>query len=136
VKAPEHALITPEKSAQYKEQMAEAKREAIVKGAGKALERLQAGEWSTPNKLDVVEALAEAIMEKALNPDNAKQVDAARFILSESGMAETQTKANTEAQQFADIAQAVRQLAAFLRGGGEIVDGSAVDMPALTDGGE
>jgi Rps23 Pro-64 3,4-dihydroxylase Tpa1-like proline 4-hydroxylase len=134
VKAPESALITPEKSAKYKEQMAEQKRDAIMRGAGKALERIQSGEWSTPNKIDVVEALAEAIMEKALNPDNAKQVDAARFILQEGGMAETQTKTNTEAQQFADLASAAGQLVAFLRdlhNSGPVIDVTAQDVPAL-----
>jgi hypothetical protein len=84
----------------------------------------------------VIEAISEAVMLKALDPTNPKQVDAARYVTTEMGMAESQTKSSEEAQQFADIAQAVRQLAAFLRGGGEIVDGSAVDMPALTDGGE
>jgi hypothetical protein len=61
--------------------MAEKKREALVRGAGRALEMKQPGEWDMPTSLDVVEALGEAVMMKALNPDNPKQVDAARFIL-------------------------------------------------------
>jgi hypothetical protein len=134
VKAPESAMITKENVHKFKEKLAEKKREAVARGAAKVLER--SGEWVTPNALDVIEAISEAVMLKALDPTNPKQVDAARYVTTEMGMAESQTKSSEEAQQFADIAQAVRQLAAFLRGGGEIVDGSAVDMPALTDGGE
>lgn len=134
VKAPESAMITPESSKRMKEILAEKKRDAIIRGAGKALEKAQPGEWTTPNALDVAEALAEAITLKALNPDNPKQVDAARFILQESGMAETQTKTSEEAQQFADLASAAGKLMAFLRdihGSGPVIDATAQDLPAL-----
>jgi hypothetical protein len=141
VKAPESALITPERSQEFKKILAEKKRDAIVQGAGRALEKKYPEEWVTPNALDVAEALAEAIMMKALNPDNPKQVDAARFILQEAGMAETQTKTNEDAQQFtAGFAEAARQLRALLAAAmpgsapGEIVDVPASDLPAITDG--
>lgn len=139
VKAPEQHAITPAKSMQYKEEIAERKREAIIRGAGRALDKVQPGEWTLPNAVDVAEALAEAITLKALNPDNPKQVDAARFIMQEAGISESQTKPNTDAQQFAPVADALRQLADILGGalavrGREIVDVDASDLPAITDG--
>jgi hypothetical protein len=130
VKAPDHALITSETSRKYKEQMAEKKREALVRGAGRALEMKQPGEWDMPTSLDVVEALGEAVMMKALNPDNPKQVDAARFILQESGMTETQTKPNADDQQFTDVNGAISEILNFLRyefQPREIVDGKVTD---------
>jgi hypothetical protein len=137
VKAPEHALITAEKSAKWKEEIVEKKREAMVRGAAKALEKAQPGEWTVPNALDVVEALAEAATLKALNPDNPKQIDAARFIMQETGMAESQTKTNGDPQQFAPIGDAIAELAAILReihgSGREIIDVPASDIPAITD---
>lgn len=137
VKASEKAMFTPETSRKAKELLAEKKREAIIRGAGKALER--SGEWTLPNAADVAEALAEAVMMKALNPDSPKQVDAARFILQEAGMAETQTKPDADAQQFAQAAgDALRQLVEFMREAHsrDVIDAPATDVqqiPADTD---
>jgi hypothetical protein len=50
-------------------------------------------------------------MMKALNPDNAKQVDAARFLLQESGMSETLAQASTTHQQSDDLHVLLMQLA-------------------------
>ena len=115
VKAPDHAAFTPETSLKAKERLAELKREAILRGASKALEKKQPDEWDTPNSLDVVEAIGEAITMKALNPDNPKQVDAARFILQESGMAESQTSSNVPTSNFgalgSDFASFARSIA-------------------------
>lgn len=133
VKAPESALITKENVHKFKEQLAEKKRQAIIRGAGRALEK--SGDWSTPNAEDVAEALAEAITIKALNPDNPKQVDAARFILQEAGMAETQTKSNEERQQFAATGDALHQLVGILREAmqaattpRDVIDGTVSDV--------
>jgi hypothetical protein len=137
VKAPESAMITKENAWKFKEQLAEKKREALVKGAARVLER--SGEWETPNALDMVEAIGEAVMLKALNPDNPKQVDAARFMMTEAGLSETQTKTSEEAQQFADLASAAGQLVAFLRDlhqPRDVIDGNVTDVkqiPADTD---
>ncbi len=81
-------ITTTEKSNELLRRRYELKRERVLAGAAKTLER--DGNWETPNDLDVVEALAEAVMMKALNPDNAKQVDAARFILQEAGLSAAQ----------------------------------------------
>jgi hypothetical protein len=99
VGAPPRAQFTKETSALAVERRAELKREAVARGAAKVLER--SGEWETPTDLDVVEALSEAVMLKALNPDNPKQVDAARFIMQEAGMAENQTSSNGAPSNFA-----------------------------------
>jgi hypothetical protein len=94
MRPPTAALIqTSEQANAYQRRRQELKRERLLAGAAKTLER--GGDWDTPNDLDVVEALGEAVMMKALNPDSAKQVDAARFILQETGLAETQQQAGT-----------------------------------------
>jgi hypothetical protein len=137
VKAPESAMLTTERSRELKEKFIEKKREAMVRGAGRALEKAQPGEWAVPNALDVVEALAEAATMKALNPDNPKQIDAARFIMTETGMSESQTKTSEDAQQFAPLGEVIAQLTAILReihsDGREIIDAPATDLPAITD---
>lgn len=97
--APKHAQFTRETALVAVERRAELKREAVARGAAKILER--SGEWEAPNDIDVAEALGEAVMLKALNPDNPKQVDAARFILQETGMAESQTSSNASPSNFA-----------------------------------
>lgn len=137
VKAPERAMITKENAWKFKEQLAEKKREAIIRGAGRALEKVQPGEWSLPNAADVAEALAEAITMKALNPDNPKQVDAARFIMQEAGISESQTKSSEEAQQFAGD-PAVRELVALMRQAladrqADVIDAAAADVPSIED---
>jgi hypothetical protein len=137
VKAPESAMITKENVHRFKEQLAEKKREAIVRGASRALEKAQPGEWTAPNALDVAEALAEAITMKAMNPDNPKQVDAARFILQEAGLAESQAKASEDGQQsgrIGELAALLREMRLAIQGQtapAKIVNVDAVDVPAL-----
>jgi hypothetical protein len=109
IKPPAGASFTPETSLEAKKRLAELKREAIMRGAARTLDRDE--KWENTNKLDVVEAIAEAVMMKALNPDSAKQVDAARFILQEGGMAETLAKGNESAQQSGDLHVVLMQLA-------------------------
>jgi hypothetical protein len=93
MRPPTAALIrTTEQANDYLRRRQELKRERILAGAAKTLER---GDWEKATDLDVVEAISEAVMMKALNPDNAKQVDAARFILTESGLAEAQQQTGT-----------------------------------------
>jgi hypothetical protein len=93
VKPASHTVITQENATDLNRRRLELKRERLLVGAARTLER--GGDWDTPNDLDVVEALGEAVMMKALNPDSAKQVDAARFILQETGLAEAQQPAGT-----------------------------------------
>jgi hypothetical protein len=93
MRPPTAALIrTTEQANDYLRRRQELKRERILAGAARTLER---GEWDKATDLDVAEAIGEAVMMKALNPDNAKQVDAARFILTESGLSEAQQQAGT-----------------------------------------
>ncbi|RPI95511.1 MAG: hypothetical protein EHM40_02855 [Chloroflexi bacterium] len=95
VKPPPHVLIdSSDKSIALHRARQEQKRARLLAGAAKTLER--GGDWETPSDLDVVEALGEAVMMKALNPDNAKQVDAARFILQESGLSASQERGEVE----------------------------------------
>ena len=84
VKPPDGTLITPERSTEMYRRRMELKRERIMVGAAKVLER--SGDWETPNDLDVVEAIGEAVMENAVDPKSKKQIDAASFILREAGL--------------------------------------------------
>jgi len=76
--------ITSETASAYHARRQELKQQRIMAGAAKVLERL--GDWETPNDLDVVEAIGEAVMENALDTDSKKQIDAAKFILVEAGL--------------------------------------------------
>lgn len=123
-----NSAFTPETSLKAKERLAELKREAVIRGAARALEKT--GEWDTPSDVDVIEAISEAVTMKALNPDNPKQVDAARFVFQESGMAESQPKPSDSDQQFAEISGALFAVLDVLRDAiqpREIVDGTVTD---------
>jgi hypothetical protein len=73
-----------------------------------------------------------------LNPDNAKQIDAARFIMQEAGMAESQTKTSDDAQQsgpVSDLTALVRELRLALQARPglpadpvDVIDGDATDI--------
>lgn len=92
VRPPSAALITPEKSIEYQRKKQELKQAAVLRGAAKVLERT--GDWVAPTDMDVVEAVSEAIMENAMNPDSRKQIDAARFLMVEAGFS---SRENTSA---------------------------------------
>ena len=74
----------------------ELKQERIMAGAAKVLERT--GEWETPTDLDVVEAIAEAVMLNAVDPTSKKQIDAAKFILTEAGLSEQKSQRENAAE--------------------------------------
>jgi len=135
VAAPKHAQFTPETSMQAVERRLELKREAVARGAARVLE--QTGDWEAPNDMDVIEAISEAVMLKALNPKDAKQVDAARYLENCMGLSESQTSSNVDASNNAPVAEALRQLAAILDRAlsdrRETVDAEATDLPAITD---
>jgi hypothetical protein len=110
---PPHARFNNETAVIAVERRAELKREAIMRGAAKVLER--SGEWDAPNDIDVVEAISEAAMLKALNPKDAKQIDASRFILNEGGYGENQPSSNADASNIAaalgaDIARSIARI--------------------------
>lgn len=86
---PTASLIdSSEKSNAYHRQRQEQKRARILAGAAKHLAKGRKDRM--PTDMDVVEAIGESVMQKALDPKNAKQVDAARFVLQEGGLSETQ----------------------------------------------
>jgi len=137
VGAPPSKQFTKETAITAVERRAELKREAVARGAAKVLER--SGEWEVPNNIDVAEAIGEAVMLKALSPENPKQVDAARFIFQETGMAESQTSSTADpsnfaasafgselARQFAQIVSDVIQ-AQQAKPAGPVIDGETLD---------
>lgn len=76
--------ITSETASEYHARRRELKQQRIMAGAAKILER--SGEWTTPDDMDVVEAIGEAVALSALDPTSKKQIDAAKFILTEAGL--------------------------------------------------
>jgi hypothetical protein len=76
--------ITSETASQLHARRQELKQQRLMAGAAKVLERT--GDWDMPGDLDVVEAIGEAAMEKALDIDSKGQIDAAKFILTEAGL--------------------------------------------------
>jgi len=116
------------------ERRLELKREAVMRGAAKVLEG--SGEWDKPSDLDVIEAIGEAVMTKALNPKDAKQIDAARYITAEGGYAENQPSSSVPASNIAASAfgsELARQFAQIVSdvlkaqqpAAGEIIDADA-----------
>lgn len=113
IKPPPATLITPENTSDFYRLRLEKKRERLMAGAAKALERT--GEWETPNDMDVVEAIGEVMMERALDDDykNAKQVRAAKLLLEEGFMSVAPTPQNEKifAGEIAASASALMELA-------------------------
>ncbi len=95
-RAADHAMITTsERGRELANLQHQQKRDAILRGAQKTLEAT--GEWENPTRSDVAEALGQVVMERAMDPDykNQKQIEAARFILSESGMSDDDANTNS-----------------------------------------
>jgi hypothetical protein len=88
------ALLTSDKAKELVKRRVELKQERVLAGAAKVLERT--GDWDMPGDLDVVEAIAEAVMEKALDVDSKGQIDAAKFILSEAGLSAANSRRDHE----------------------------------------
>jgi hypothetical protein len=86
--------ITSETSSAFHARRQELKRERIMVGAAKVLETL--GDWEAPTDMDVVEAIGEAVMENAIDPKSKKQIDAANFILRESGLSMANSQRENE----------------------------------------
>ena len=82
--------ITKETTGAMQARRQELKRERIIAGANAAV--ADGGKFDGRD-LDFVEAIAEVQAIKALNPDDPKSTDAARFLLQEAGIAEARGQA-------------------------------------------
>ena len=100
-KAQVNTLITSDNAADMVARRVERKREIIAQAANSAVERddykLQYGSdaW--------IASIAEAQYIKATTPDDPKATDAARFLLTEAGIADKQSITQTDAPQLASI---------------------------------
>mgnify|MGYP003528465789 CR=1 FL=1 len=92
----------------------ELKREAVQRGANAVA--AEDGRYDGTD-LDFVEALSEVMMRRAVNADDVKGVDAARFLLQESGLAEAKQVQATPAEAVTDILREVASIAASLAHG-------------------
>ena len=88
------AVLTSDKAREMVRARVERKRERIIAGANAALGKSQ--DWVAPQDLDFVEAIAEVAAMKALNPDDPKSIDAARFLLQEAGLSAADSRRENE----------------------------------------
>ena len=105
----------------------ELKREAVQRGANAVA--AEDGRYDGTD-LDFVEALSEVMMRRAVNADDVKGVDAARFILQESGLAEAKQVQATPAEAVTDILREVASIAASLAHNREVIDAEAKEDSA------
>jgi len=122
--------ITKENSIAYHSRRLERKRERIEAGARAAVDAAMPDAF-TGEADDWIEAVAQAVTEKALDSDNPKQVDAARFLLTETGLAERTAEAQRggEGGGVSPVA-AVALLIRIEQARGQVVEVEAMD----TDG--
>lgn len=118
------AAITSETASAMQARRLELKRERVAAGANAAV---QDGGRFDGRDLDFVEAIAEIQAVKALNPDDPKSTDAARFIFQEAGLSEK----TAQAQAQDALPEAVRLLAGFAAAlreadGRQVVEGQVV----------
>ncbi len=106
------------------------KREAIIRGANAVA--AEGGKYDGTD-LDFIEAIAEAQTIKALNPDDPKSTDAARFILQESGLAEAKQVQATPAEAVTDILREVASIAASLAHMTGVDNREVIDAEAKED---
>lgn len=91
------AVLTSDKARELVQVRIQKKQDRIMAGAAKVLETI--GDWETPSDMDVVEAIGEAVMEKAIDPKAKGQIDAANFILREAGLSvQSSQRANEPTQ--------------------------------------
>ena len=81
-----HAITSANAGAMLQKRI-EKKRNAIARAANAVL--AEGSKWEGKG-FDFVEAIAEAQMVKATNPDDPKATDAARFLITEAGLSDKQ----------------------------------------------
>lgn len=137
VQHPEAHTITTADAATLAQRKHERKRERIQAGA------LAAVREKLPDKFDGagddwIEAVAEAVAYKALDKLDPKQVDAARFLLKESGYSEDQAQPE---QMLEGVTGLIREIARFVgsmaqdRSRADVVDAEPVSGTGLAAGG-
>jgi hypothetical protein len=124
------AVLTSDKAREMVQARVQRKQERIMAGAAKVLEKY--GDWEMPTDMDVVEAIGEAVMESAIDPMSKKQIDAARFILAESGlsMAGNPQRENAQPGEISGSPAALAELVRLL----EAERSAAVDRGRAIDG--
>jgi hypothetical protein len=88
-------LITTENSRELYRVRQAKKQQRVQAGAAKFLEAT--GQWDAPNDLDVIEAVAEQVMERAMDtdPKNSAQIKAADWIMENMGYSERENAAKS-----------------------------------------
>lgn len=129
VPLPGKHTITSEDAATLAQRKQERKREAIMRGANAVV--ADGGKFDGTD-LDFVEAIAEAQAIKALNPDDPKSTDAARFLLTEAGLSEARQA--QQAQPIDAMTDLVRELARFVSTSFDIMSISSTDTATRTTG--
>jgi hypothetical protein len=88
IRPPTGALITAENSLAYHRARKDKKRAVVLQAANESL-AVRRDKVEQYGELAFLAAITESAMLKATNSKDPKQIEAARFVLSETGMAET-----------------------------------------------
>lgn len=90
------ALLTSDEASKLVKRREELKAERVAAGAAKFLENT--GQWTMPTDLDVVEAISEQVMERAMDtdPKNSAQIKAADWIMENMGFTQSREHARGE----------------------------------------
>jgi hypothetical protein len=123
------AMLTSDMAKEMVQTRIQKKQERLIAGAAKVLER--SGDWELPTDMDVVEAIGEAVMENAIDPTSKKQIEAAKFILSESGLSNSVDlrRENTQPGTITASAETMMQLLDMI----EARQSAAVDKARAID---
>ena len=109
---PQQHMITVDNTAQMHRARQERKQRVMLAAANEAVER---ADWRTTHgDMAFVAALADTAMRKATTADDPKAIDAARFLLQESGLSEAkqaQPQQDTSAGVVRDMLASLAQLA-------------------------
>ena len=125
--AEKNTQITKENTSEMAARRLEKKRSRIEAGAMAAVEE-KLPDAFTGDDGDWIEAVAQQVAHKALDPNDPKQVDAARFLLQEAGLSDARQQPATPAEAVGDI---LRELAAVAR---EIAEATRRDDADIVDG--
>jgi hypothetical protein len=111
VKPASGTLITAENATEYHRMRRNQKQAVIAAAANAAVER---ADFKAHGGMAFVAAIADTAMLKATTPDDPKAIDAARFLLQESGLAEPKG-VQEQVSAVTPLAQALGTVIAMLR---------------------
>jgi hypothetical protein len=119
-----HAPVTHDNAQQFQQARIAAKREVMAAAANAAID---GGKWSAAGNLAYAAAIADTAMLKATTPDDPKAIEAARFLLENTGLAEQRTQQQQDSVPAAIAGELVTMLRDVLAQRGVVVDAEVIE---------